>query len=97
MSQIATTTTAAKERATAPKKAAAIPPATITVDGVRFERSNVKGIYSRNDASGVVTATETAAKNGFVDFQIILNEDEFRELERRKNALMRLNQFNGVA
>ena len=72
------------------------PAATITVDGVQFERSNVRGIYHRTDKSAAAAAGRTAPP-AFVDFQVILNEDDFRELERRKQAMVRLNRFNGVA
>jgi hypothetical protein len=89
----ATTTTATTRDK---KKGTPAPAATITVDGVQFERSNVRGIYHRTDKSAAAAAGRTAPP-AFVDFQVILNEDDFRELERRKQAMVRLNRFNGVA
>jgi len=89
----ATTTTATTKDK---KKGTPAPAATITVDGVQFERSNVRGIYHRTDKSAAAAAGRTAPP-AFVDFQVILNEDDFRELERRKQAMVRLNRFNGVA
>ena len=79
----------------------------LTVDGVQFHRSDMKGIYLRNVPSGSPnsssrninssTNNEVDKTKQYVDFQIILNEEEFRELERRKQAQIRQERTNNGA
>ena len=53
----------------------------------------MNGIYLRNDHHANPDANtshdEADQSKQFVDFQIILNEEEFRELERRKQTFLR--------
>ena len=64
--------------------------ASITVDGIEFVRSDVKGIYLRVDDKGI----EQISSGPFVDFQVILNDQEFKELQQRKKALTRRGHNN---
>jgi hypothetical protein len=78
----------------------------LTVDGVQFHGSDMKGIYLRSNPDSPSNSNSnntSAGANGeadqnkqYVDFQIILNEEEFRELERRKQTYVRQERNNNA-
>ena len=93
---------------TPPSKSGTSVRSSLTVDGVQFHRSDMKGIYLRNVPSGSPNSSscnnnsntndEVDQTKHYVDFQIILNEEEFRELERRKQVQLRQERSsNGAA
>jgi len=60
--------------------------ASVTVDGIEFVKSDMNGIYLRDDKG--------RTSGPFVDFQVILNDQEFKELQQRKKALTRSRGHN---
>ena len=52
-------------------------------------RSDLNGIYLRVDKG-----KEQISSGPFVDFQVILNDQEFKELQQRKKATIRIGRHN---
>ena len=63
--------------------------ASVTVDGIQFVKSDMNGIYLRADKGN-----EPISSGSFVDFQVILNDHEFKELQQSKKAALRIGRHN---
>jgi hypothetical protein len=61
----------------------------INVDGVHYLPSNMNGFYNREKRM-----LKNCDDDKYIDFQIILSEDDFMILEKRKSAQNRVLQYN---